>query len=114
MATPTAHRLALIAFAFGALVYGPGNALIGHHEHTPAHLHHHGAATGNAAAGPWDVPAHCLFCLDGVAPQPTALIAAITVERPHQCVEAPATSKRLHAYLRGVRPPARAPPSAMS
>jgi hypothetical protein len=106
-----ANVVALLAFAFGALVYGPGNAFIGHHDHG-AH-HHHDAASGSAAAAAaLEVPAHCLFCLDGIAPQPTELIVAIAAERRYHVIAPAAQAKPQRRFLRRVLPPCRAPPSS--
>jgi hypothetical protein len=106
-----ANHVALAVFAFGALVDGLGNALIGHADHTARHHHEAG---GDSATPPWDVPAHCLFCLDGIAPQPTELVGIAVIARPPRAVEPlPKTTPR-RADARIVRPEPRAPPRAAS
>ena len=106
-----ANIVALAAFLFGALVYGPGNAFLGHHDHA-AH-HHHGAAADKAAVS-LEVPAHCLFCLDGIAPQPTELLVAIAAGRRYHIIAPAAQTTAPRCALRRLLPPCRAPPSATS
>src|SRR6187397_2291238 len=103
---------ALAAFMFGALVYGPSNAFFGHRD--GAH-HHHGAQfIHHATAQPWDVPAHCLFCLDGITPQPTELTVVAETARLHHAAFSPSHTALLRSDLRVTPPPSRAPPSVTS
>jgi hypothetical protein len=102
--------LALVAMVFGGLVYGPGNALVAHAGHQSEQAQHTGHL--HPAAPPWQVPAHCAFCLDGIAPQPTQLIVlGLRVPTP-PLVHQRATVLVAATAPRTTRPQSRAPPPA--
>lgn len=72
--------LAFAAVLFGGALLGVGNMLA--LPSVPAdgaesHHGHHGATTDVAALPAYlTLPAHCLFCIDGVVPQPVQLSTA--------------------------------------
>lgn len=129
-----AQALALFAALFGGLGYGTGNilqlaldpegaarahGLMAHHaseDHFAMHCGdgaEHAAETVHAHARPplQLLPAHCFFCLDGIAPQPVELAVgeAPAALRPIR----PATPRTLAApgARRPVSDPARGPPA---
>ncbi len=73
-----AKYLALAALIFGGALLGAGNAVHGlSGSSQPAEQHqghhaHHGAADA-ALPDILSMPAHCMFCIDGIAPQPAML-----------------------------------------
>lgn len=133
-----APALALFAVLFGGLAYGTGNMLQlaldpegaarahGLASHAmPEHPAHddfamrcgEGMPQASATAGEKDpaplrlLPAHCFFCIDGIAPQPVALASGddtpgITapLPAPRRVLEAPLARAPLTDRARG--PPA--------
>lgn len=135
-----AASLALLATLFGGLFYGAGNMLMlatvpGFasvlHGDPGDHRHDHasgprvdrlacgegvGAAavppTASADHEPLGIPAHCMFCLDGVSPAPVDLAAAaVEPERPlisHlRCEPAPAAAAPVYDPRQSRGPPLR-------
>ena len=127
-----AETLALFAALFGGLAYGTGNMLQLALDPAGAMRAHGGAGAagaddfalicagahgeharpGKAPRAPEPLlPAHCLFCLDGIAPQPVELLidatgTALAPVRPRadRVVAAPRCSQRRYAGARGPPP----------
>lgn len=102
---------ALAAIFFGALLYGPGNAFLTPPEHG-AHRHRNAGPYAPTSMTAWNLPAHCLFCLDGIAPQPTELILAAIPESASRLIIPAARVVGRHAPPRTGLPPSRAPPAS--
>ncbi|MEM9624000.1 MAG: hypothetical protein AAF993_20335, partial [Pseudomonadota bacterium] len=116
------RHLALVAVIFGGTVMGLGNALQGylnagnedphaHHHHQDHHKHQaHQHHQSQAATALLLLPAHCMFCIDGMSPQHAALYHSMEGSRrtsqPHTPAQAPAASPAELTY----RFHSRAPP----
>lgn len=128
----TGIALSLVAWVFGAFLLGMGNAHFGvsgeqagsaattQHAHQPlaGHGRHDvdneprtGSVGHNAHAAPNEpLPAHCLFCLDGLAATGDSYPAVRTLFAEPSSLPQPANYTRVFAKGHRYRPATRAPP----
>lgn len=99
--------------ALEALICGDGLAAANAWPASEVALDHGYLTQPTRIATPW-LPAHCLFCLDGIVPQPVALLTAPS--SPADTPAAPATVRTIAVELpsRRYSTQPRAPPASMA
>lgn len=105
--------LSLAAVIFGGALLGLGNALwdsVASADDSDAHHHQEAASTAVTLPRILTLPAHCLFCIDGVTPQPTELSRAVFLSRSTASVIPPCQSTRAPQTAFATAYKVRAPP----
>lgn len=102
----------MAAVLFGGAVLGLGNALQGLLAADNAHAHHqHHEQAGEVVVL---LPAHCMFCIDGMSPQPTALFTSTSAAIQNSQQPRTATSVEVLPATFYFRYQSRAPPAQLS